>query len=417
MKKSLTSIVKENVSRPAMNEVTVTRHSKKVRNKKMDGDSLLKRRVEQKLKDCDVSGAVRILSSDDVIVPPTLETLEALRSKHPAEQDNPSFPPKASLVPMVGQVSAEEVLQAVTSFPNGSAGGPDGLRPQHLKDCLRGSRDPASTELAEALACLMTLMLEGKVPDEICPVLYEASLTALLKKDAGIRPIAVGNTLRRLAGKMMSKRIMEAMGVLVRPQQLGYGTKGGAEAVVKNSAGRHSRHDALNDIIHRALTSCQVHNIREPNGLPRDDGRRPDGLTLMPWCQGKALAWDVTVVDTLAQTYLQGSTERVGFAANQAEEKKRSKYVELEGRYLFCAVEFETFGVFGNEARDLIQKIGKKIMDRTGEPRSLSFLKQKISIEIQRGNAACVFGTFAQSRGLEEIYNILDAKKNRLLSV
>ncbi|GAU97087.1 hypothetical protein RvY_08442 [Ramazzottius varieornatus] len=188
MKKSLTSIVKENVSRPAMNEVTVTGHSKKVRNKKMDGDSLLNRRVEQKLKDCDVSGAVRILSSDDVMTPPTLETLEALRSKHPAEQHNPSFPPKQSLMPMVGQFSAEEVLQAVTSFPNGSAGGPDGLRPQHLKDMLRGLRDPASIELA----CLMTLMLEGKVPDEICPVLYGASLTALLKKDGGIRPIAVG---------------------------------------------------------------------------------------------------------------------------------------------------------------------------------------------------------------------------------
>ncbi|GAV08577.1 hypothetical protein RvY_18243 [Ramazzottius varieornatus] len=120
-------------------------------------------------------------------------------------------------------------------------------------------------------------------------------------------------------------------------------------------------------MIHRALTSCQVHNIREPNGLLRDDGRRPDGLKLVPWCQGKALAWDVTVVDTLAQTYLQGSTERVGFAANQAEEKKQSKYVELEGRYLFCAVGFETFGVFGKGARDLIQKIGKKIMDRTAE--------------------------------------------------
>ncbi|GAU89681.1 hypothetical protein RvY_02200 [Ramazzottius varieornatus] len=117
----------------------------------------------------------------------------------------------------------------------------------------------------------------------------------------------------------------------------------------KNSAGRHSRHDALNDIIH------------QPNGLLRDAGRRPDGLTFVPWYQGKALAWDVTVVDTLAQTYLQGSTERVGFAANQVKEKKRSKYVELEGRYLFCAVGFETFGVFGNEARDLIQKI----MDRT----------------------------------------------------
>ncbi|GAV09243.1 hypothetical protein RvY_18815 [Ramazzottius varieornatus] len=180
----------------------------------------------------------------------------------------------------------------------------------------------------------------------------------------------------------------------------------------KHSAGRHSRHDALNDIIHRALTSCQVHNVREPNGLMRDGNMRPDGLTLVPWYQGKALAWDVTVVDTLARTYLQGSTNQVGYAANQAEEKKRRKYEELEGRYLFCPVGFETYGVFGNEARELVEKIGKKVAARTGEPRSLSFLKQKISIEIQTGNAACVFGTFGHSRGLEEIYSIQDLKKN-----
>ncbi|GAU93516.1 hypothetical protein RvY_05446 [Ramazzottius varieornatus] len=115
---------------------------------------------------------------------------------------------------------------------------------------------------------------------------------------------------------------------------------------------------------------------------------RPDGLTLVPWYQGKALAWDVTVVDTLAQTYLQGSTNQVGCAANQAEENKRRKYEELEGRYLFCPVEFETYGVFGNEARELVEKIRRKVAARTGEPRSLSFLKQKISVEIQRGNAA-----------------------------
>jgi len=75
-------------------------------------------------------------------------------------------------------------------------------------------------------------MLSGSVPSEICPLLYGACLTALKKKDGGLRPIAVGNTLRRLAGKIVSRRVMEAMGGLVRPTQLGYGTRGGAEAAV-----------------------------------------------------------------------------------------------------------------------------------------------------------------------------------------
>ncbi|GAU97086.1 hypothetical protein RvY_08441 [Ramazzottius varieornatus] len=218
-----------------------------------------------------------------------------------------------------------------------------------------------------------------RVPLEQSTPTEKARLHAVSSKESGAwldaLPVSVlGNLLddncfRISVGLRLGAKLCEPHACRCGVQVDGLGRHGLA---CKNSAGRHSRHDALNDIIHRALTSCQVHNIREPNGLLRDDGRRPDGLTLVPWCQGKALAWDVTVVDTLGQTYLQGSTERVGFAANQAEEKKRSKYVELEGRYLFCAVGFETFGVFGNEARDLIQKIGKKIMDRTGEPRSLS---------------------------------------------
>jgi len=35
--------------------------------------------------------------------------------------------------------------------------------------------------------------------------------------------------------------------------------------------------------------------VKEPAGLSRDDGKRPDGVTLLPWAKGKPMAWDVTV--------------------------------------------------------------------------------------------------------------------------
>ncbi|GAV00556.1 hypothetical protein RvY_11386-1 [Ramazzottius varieornatus] len=89
------------------------------------------------------------------------------------------------------------------------------------------------------------------------------------------------------------------------------------------SAGRHSRHSPLNDSLHRALISCRVPNVLELNGILRDDQKRLDGLTLIPWQQGKALVWDVTCVDTLAETYLRGSAGQLGYAANKAEELKR----------------------------------------------------------------------------------------------
>ena len=137
------------------------------------------------------------MSSEDSIAIPSTEVLDVLRSKHPAETPNAVYPdpPEQSALPV--DVTVEEVLAAVQSFPNGSAGEIDGLRPQHLKDMLNQPIGPARSSLAEALAKLMTLMIHGKAPEGMCDILYGTSLTALKKKDSGIRPIAVGNTLRR----------------------------------------------------------------------------------------------------------------------------------------------------------------------------------------------------------------------------
>jgi hypothetical protein len=61
------------------------------------------------------------------------------------------------------------------------------------------------------------------------------------------------------------------------------------------------------------LTSIHVNSTLEPNGLSRDDGKRPDGMTLVPWIKVKV--WDVTVVDTLAGSYVLKTSEVSGFAA------------------------------------------------------------------------------------------------------
>ena len=50
----------------------------------------------------------------------------------------------------------------------------------------------------------------------------------------------------------------------------------------RSSAGRSSRHQAANNIIKRTLASINVPSTLEPVGLTRRDGKRPDGLTLIP---------------------------------------------------------------------------------------------------------------------------------------
>jgi len=63
--------------------------------------------------------------------------------------------------------------------------------------------------------------------------------------------------------------------------------------------------------------------MKEPHGLVRDDGKRPDGLTLLPWNSGRSATWDVTVVDTLlGNAYLQQSAITSASAAETAAARK-----------------------------------------------------------------------------------------------
>lgn len=161
----------------------------------------------------------------------------------------------------------------------------------------------------------------------------------------------------------------------------------------KHSAGRRSRHEIVNEIIKRAFISSGTPAIREPLGCSRSDGKRPDGQTLVPWKDGKCLVWDFTCVDTLAQSYLNQTSKKSGSAASVAEVRKISKYQNLEQTYLFVPIAIETLGTWGTAAKKIISLLGHKISTACFDARSTTFLKQRISVAIQRGNAAAVLGT------------------------
>ena len=78
----------------------------------------------------------------------------------------------------------------------------------------------------------------------------------------------------------------------------------------KTQAEYNGMHAWLNDLIHRVLIRAEIPSVREPSGLSRDDGERPDGLTLVPWQSGRSATWDVTVVHTLAAFYAKCGTCR-----------------------------------------------------------------------------------------------------------
>ena len=161
----------------------------------------------------------------------------------------------------------------------------------------------------------------------------------------------------------------------------------------KMSRGRHFRHSSLNDIISRAFEAAKIPTRLEPSGLVRSDGKRPDGITMVPWDSGRCIVWDVTCSDTLAPAYRCDAVIASGAVASLAERRKESKYSHLSQMYKFVPIAIETLGVMGPKTRDFIKCLGKRITRQSGDPREHSYLLQRLSVAIQHGNCASVMGS------------------------
>ena len=163
----------------------------------------------------------------------------------------------------------------------------------------------------------------------------------------------------------------------------------------RRSAGRLPRHSNLNDIVKRSLEVAGMPAWMEPAGLDRGDGRRPDGITVFPFSNGKCLTWDATCSDTFCKSNIGDTAHTPGAAADKAELRKRTFYSSLETRYRFEPISVETTGVLGKSTEKFVAELGRRISGRTGERRETEWLRQRISIAIVRGNAASVMATSA----------------------
>ena len=85
-------------------------------------------------------------------------TFDKLRSKHPAAPADRDGAADQSITTAM-QVTADDVRKAIRTFPAGSSGGPDGLRPQHVLD----------------------MIMNGKCHPAVTPILFGGNLVALEK--------------------------------------------------------------------------------------------------------------------------------------------------------------------------------------------------------------------------------------------
>ena len=146
-------------------------------------------------------------------------------------------------------------------------------------------------------------------------------------------------------------------------------------------------------MVWRAVQRAQIPAVKEPAGLIPATELRPDGASMIPWARGRCLAWDVTAPDTLAQSHVQASAANAGAAAAKAEASKTNKYAAIATTHLFVPLAFETLGAWGAQAQKFVSDLGERITRVTRDIRETAFLKQRLSIAIQRGNAISIRGT------------------------
>lgn len=162
----------------------------------------------------------------------------------------------------------------------------------------------------------------------------------------------------------------------------------------KLATGRMSRHHNLNDVIHRAFIRANIPAVKEPSGLNRTDGKRPDGVTLIPWRAGRPLTWDVTVGHTLADSYLSSAAQNPGGVAELAAERKIDKYSSLADAYIFQPLAFETLGPINTSAKLFLAELGRRITLATKDNQETVHLFQRLSVTIQRFNAVALRASF-----------------------
>jgi len=114
-----------------------------------------------------------------------------------------------------------------------------------------------------------------------------------------------------------------------------------AQGLHAMKTGQITRQRDLHDIIWRAFGAAGISAVEEPSGLDRQDGKRPDGLTLIPWHGGRSLVWDVTVVSPLAASYVDRAEADAGTVADMAATRKTEKYSTLSSALRFEPVAVE----------------------------------------------------------------------------
>ena len=93
------------------------------------------------------------------------------------------------------------------------------------------------------------------------------------------------------------------------------------------------------------------------------------------------------------KSHIGSTATKPGAAAQKTAQNKRDKYSKLASTHIFYPFAIETAGTWHEMAIELAQEIGWRITTITEDTRETTFLFQRLSMALQRGNAVSFHNT------------------------
>ena len=219
------------------------------------------------------SKACQILTSSG-LAPNTPETWQLLEQKHPKE--TPPIQPNSSVNP-ISVPPDFDIISMLRSFPKLTAAGPSGMRIQHLLDA---ASVPLPTPISTSLRHIINILAAGKAPQGLAIFLSGASLTVLSKnRPSDIRPIAVGEVLRRITSKCLCHLIRVRAADFFQPLQLGVACPQGVEKIVHYLQSCIEDHCSDKDFVVLKVDMTNAFNLVSRQAILDDCAQHfPDGL-------------------------------------------------------------------------------------------------------------------------------------------
>ena len=218
-------------------EATTIQHTLSRSKNIKESTAQLSKKFVKKMQSGNINGAIKLLSNnmENGVLPLNEETLNLLYQKHPdanKASSNILLPDQPAQIHSIRYevINAEATKQAALKSKGGS--GPSGMDSEGWRRILTTRQfGQHSTDLCTSLAQMAkSLCATLHTPKSIEPLL--ASRLIPLNKNPGLRPIGVGEVLRRIIGKMVAKVVMEDVTKSVGSLQVCAGHEAGSEAAI-----------------------------------------------------------------------------------------------------------------------------------------------------------------------------------------